>query len=375
VQQVNQLRHLSDLAREVAPIQGATDLRDLYAALARSVRQTLNVDGCLVSVWDRERNALVDMAASVMPPYRLNTLTQQFSLTDFPAMSEVLKKGKSLEVSVSDPEAHPAEIEFLRQMKVRRALYCRMMADGEVIGTVESYRIEDRPFRKDDFRQVDLLVGFAASAYSRIKLAERLEGHYMTTIEAMVNALEARDPGTVSHTGRIRDLAVSLAVAIKLPAELRHAIKLGALLHDVGKIGISDSILGKPGALTDAEWVQMRCHPEIGVRMLQGIEFLQPSVPIIRHHHEFWNGAGYPDGLAGEDIPIGARIVSVCDAYDAMTSDRAYRKAMSRDDACAEIDRGAGTQFDPGCARLLVKLIQSMGEVDNLEERFVRYAN
>jgi hypothetical protein len=367
--------HLADLARDVAPIQEAGDLRDLYAALAQSVQRTLNVDGVLISLWDMERDMLVDVAASVVAPYRLNTVAEEFPLTEFPAMGSLLRTGRSLEVSTSDPHADPAEIGFLRNLNVARALYCRLAVDDRAVGIVEAYRVKDRPFRKDDPRQVDLLVSFAASAYSRIKLAEKLEGHYTTTIEALVNALEARDPATEAHTGRIRDLAMAMAVALQLSGDERRAVKLGALLHDVGKIGISDSILTKKGSLTDNEWASMRLHPEIGERMLQGIEFLRSSLPIIRHHHEFWNGRGYPDGLAGDAIPMGARVVSVCDAFDAMTSDRPYRSAMARADACAEIERCAGSQFDPDCAGLLIELVKAMGDDDNLEGRFVRYAS
>jgi putative nucleotidyltransferase with HDIG domain len=219
------------------------------------------------------------------------------------------------------------------------------------------------------------LVGFAANAYSRIRLTEKLESHYTETLEALSSALEVRDPYTEAHTGRIRDLASALAVAMRLPAEVRRAVRLGALLHDVGKIGIADSILRKPGPLDDSEWVQMRMHPEIGERMLRGIEFLARALPVIRNHHERWDGGGYPDRRAGEDIPIAARIISVCDAFDAMTSDRPYRKAISVEAACEEIERCSGTQFDPTCAMLLVEMVKRMGAGGGLEARFVRYAS
>jgi HD-GYP domain-containing protein (c-di-GMP phosphodiesterase class II) len=235
--------------------------------------------------------------------------------------------------------------------------------------------VEDRAFRKDDPHHVDLLVSFAANAYSRIRLAEKLESHYMETIEALSSALEARDPYTEAHTGRIRDLAGALAVAMRLPAEVRRAVRLGALLHDVGKIGIADSILLKPGPLDDSEWEQMKMHPQIGERMLQGIEFLDRALPIVRSHHERWDGSGYPDGRAGEEIPMAARIIAVCDAFDAMTSDRPYRKALPVEAACDEIQRCSGTQFDPTCAMLLVEMVRGMGDTGDLETRFVRYAS
>jgi HD-GYP domain-containing protein (c-di-GMP phosphodiesterase class II) len=160
---------------------------------------------------------------------------------------------------------------------------------------------------------------------------------------------------------------------MQVPSEVRRAVQLGAILHDVGKIGIADSILLKPGPLTDEEWGVMRTHPEIGERMLQSIEFVHPALPIVRHHHERWDGGGYPDGLGKEDIPLGARIVSVCDSFDAMVSDRPYRKGMPVEYACDELVACAGKQFDPMCVALLVDVISSLGQ-ERLEERFVRYA-
>lgn len=118
----------------------------------------------------------------------------------------------------------------------------------------------------------------------------------------------------------------------------------------------------------------MRTHPQIGQHMLDGIDFLAPALPVIRHHHERWDGGGYPDGLVAEDIPIGARIVAVCDAFDAMTSDRPYRKSLSVEAACEELMRSAGAQFDPGCASLLVDIVSHMGE-EGIEDKFVRYAS
>ena len=366
---------ISDLARDVAPIQEATDLRDLFAALAQAVLRTLWVDAVFVSLFDDERDVLVDYAAAVGPKHKPNMLVEEYSLADFPATRTVIDSGESLEISVSDPYADLAESRYLTEIGFARALISRLDVEGRGIGVVEAFRVEDRPFRKDDPHHVDLLVGFAANAYARIRLAERLESHYTETIEALSSALEARDPYTEAHTGRIRDLAGAMAVAMRLPADVRRAVRLGALLHDVGKIGIADSILRKAGPLDVSEWEQMRLHPEIGERMLRGIAFLEHALPAIRSHHERWDGGGYPDGSAGEDIPIAARIIAVCDAFDAMTSDRPYRKAMSVEAACDEIRRCAGTQFDPTCAMLLVEMVKNMGDTEGLEARFVRYAS
>jgi HD-GYP domain-containing protein (c-di-GMP phosphodiesterase class II) len=368
------LPRVPGLARELAPLQEATDLPDLFAGLAQSVVVALDADACLVSLWDETRDVVRDVAASVMPPARLHAIAEEYALDDFPATRAVIDTGAFLEVSASDPSADPAERSFLRESGFARVLLSRFSLDADTVGTIETYRLMDRPFGPEASGQIDVLTTFARNAHSRIRLASKLEAHYTVTIEALVSALEARDPYTEAHAGRIRDIAMALGAALQLPREESRALKLGSILHDVGKIGIADAILLKPGPLSDDEWQVMRSHPEIGERMLGGIDFLVPALPIIRHHHERWDGTGYPDGLLGEGIPIGARIVSVCDAFDAMTSDRPYRRALSRVAACDELLRAAGRQFDPACAQLLVDIVSHMGE-ERLEERFVRYAS
>jgi HD-GYP domain-containing protein (c-di-GMP phosphodiesterase class II) len=354
-------------------MQQAEDLPDLFAALAQAVTGALKTDGCLVSLYDEEKDVVRDVAASVVRPARLNVVAEEYELDKYPVTRSVLKTGKAAEISVTDPSADINERQVLADLGYSRVLINRFLVDGKTVGTVEAYRVADRPYRKDDSRQIDVLTSFAANAYSRIQLASRLEVHYTETIEALVSALEARDPYTEAHAGRIRDLAVSIAIAMQLPPDQRRAVRLGAILHDVGKIGISDAILLKPGPLTDEEWVIMKTHPEIGERMLKGIDFLAPALPVVRHHHERWDGDGYPDGIGGQDIPVGARIVAVCDAFDAMTSDRPYRKSLGKERACAELRRNSGSQFDPHCVDLLVDVVSRLGD-DHLEERFVRFA-
>ncbi len=314
-----------------------------------------------------------DVGACVLPPYRLNVLAEEYPLSKYPKTRAVLDKFEVFEMGVNDPDAEPTEVEFLTGLGFSRLLMCPLVVDGVGIGLIEVYRRNDRPFRSDDPRHVEVLSTFAANAYSKIKMANELEAQYTTTIEALVSALEARDPYTQAHTGRIRDLATALADAMQLGHAIRQSVRLGAILHDVGKIGISDSILRKEGPLTPEEWAIMRTHPEIGKKMLESIEFLAPALPVIYHHHERWDGTGYPEGLKGEEIPLGARIVAVCDTFDAMTTDRPYRKAAPIEKALDEILSHAGTQFDPACAALLVDLIERLGS-DDLEERFVRYA-
>ena len=366
-------RRIEDLIHDFAPMQRATDMPGLWAGLARAVMGAVKADACLVSLASEDRKVLKDVAASVVPPARLNALAEEYLLEDFPTTKHVLEAGDPVQISVNDRRADAAEKKFLREMGFSRVLLCGLDTEDGRIGTIESYRLFDREFRQDDPHHVEVLTAFAANTYSRILLASKLESHYMKTIEALTSALEARDPYTQAHTSRIRDLSMGLAVALQVPDEILQSVRLGSILHDVGKIGISDSILLKQGPLTDEEWDEMRKHPLIGERMLRNVDFLEPARPVVRHHHERWDGKGYPDGLREDEIPLAARIVAVCDAYDAMTSDRPYRAAMTVDDACDELLRCAGVQHDPMCTSLLVDIVSKVGE-DDLEGRFVRYS-
>ncbi len=176
---------------------------------------------------------------------------------------------------------------------------------------------------------------------------EELENSYESTLQALVTALDFRDNETQGHSFRVVQYAVIVAEKMGICGEELDWIRRGAILHDVGKIGITDSILRKPGKLDPDEWEEMKKHPEMGFRMLEHIKFLEPALDIVLSHQERYDGSGYPRGLAGEQIPIGARIFSVVDTFDAMTSDRPYRAARPIAEACQELREWSGRQFDP----------------------------
>ena len=187
-------------------------------------------------------------------------------------------------------------------------------------------------------------------------LFRRLDESYRVTLEALATALDARDAETLGHSARVAAYTVEVARRMGLREPVLTDIYRGALLHDVGKIGIPDAILRKPGKLTAAEWKEMRRHPEIGARMLRGIGFLEGAVPIVLGHQERFDGKGYPGRLRGESIPLGARIFAVVDTLDAMTSDRPYRRALPYAAARAEIEKFSGTQFDPRVVAVFLQI-------------------
>ena len=167
------------------------------------------------------------------------------------------------------------------------------------------------------------------------------------TFESMADMLHARDPYTFEHSDEVADLSEEIARQLGLHEDEIEQVRSGALIHDVGKIGIPDSILKKPGKLTTEEWEIMKTHPDIGADLIKDLEMYTGVVELVRHEHEHWDGNGYPKGLQGEEIPLGARIISVADAYNALTTDRPYRDAHPHERAVEIIQSETGTHFDP----------------------------
>jgi putative nucleotidyltransferase with HDIG domain len=186
---------------------------------------------------------------------------------------------------------------------------------------------------------------------------EQLAGAYLNTVRALATAVDAKDPYTHGHSQRVAAYALRVARQLGLDEGLMPQIEMGGLLHDVGKIGVPDHVLLKPGKLDDAEFEMIKRHAAIGYDILRPIGFEPTVMDIVRHHHERMNGRGYPDGLNGESIPLVARIVCVCDAYDTMTSDRAYQRSRGHEGAVEELRKWAGQQFDPACVEGLAAAI------------------
>jgi len=190
---------------------------------------------------------------------------------------------------------------------------------------------------------------------------EQLQVTYVATLRSLIQILEAKDPYTRGHTERVASYSLALAKCLDMGPDDVRRILFGSLLHDIGKMGLRDDIINKPGPLTPEEWTQMKLHPVVGAQIVEKMEFLTGAIDVVRHHHESWDGKGYPDGLAGENIPLTARIVTVADSFDAMTTDRPYRKALSIEEALRRIEQSAGVQFDPRLAKVFVAYVKEKG--------------
>ena len=209
-------------------------------------------------------------------------------------------------------------------------------------------------------RELDVLAASFNELMGGLTAAEtETRAAYLGTIRALAAALDARDPYTAGHSERVSQMSVIIARQLRLPESEVAIIRLGALLHDIGKIGLADEILQKPTPLTPEEFEQIKRHPALGARILRQVSFLEPHLPIVELHHERPDGHGYPFGLRGDEIPLAARIVHVADAYDAMTSARAYRPARPLGAAVAELRLYSGTQFDPECVKAFTEAIKA----------------
>jgi len=207
-------------------------------------------------------------------------------------------------------------------------------------------------------RILSTAAGSLAAVLEDLGASEIVPELDLRTVAAVAAAAEIKDPYIRDHQQRVSQWAAALADEMGLPPEPVHDIRVAGLLHDLGKVSISEHILNKPGKLTEEEYAKIKEHAPLGAMIVAHVEGLQRLVKIVRHHHERFDGKGYPDGLAGEDIPLEARILAVADVFDAMTQERSYRKALSREEAIAELERGAGTQFDPAAVKAFLALLK-----------------
>jgi hypothetical protein len=225
------------------------------------------------------------------------------------------------------------------------------LRQSEETGTLPSF--QSTPATIHEIRE--LIDSFSRAASAVRESRENLQQAYVEFIDSLAGALDARDDYTAGHSRRVSEYSCAIAEALNIAGSELEVIRIGALLHDIGKIGVADSVLRKPSKLTSDEMAQVQQHPSIGRRILEGVRGFQQYLPIVELHHENWDGTGYPLHLADVKVPLCARITHVADAYDAMTSARSYRSALSHEAAISELKRFAGTQFDPDIVAALLR--------------------
>lgn len=243
------------------------------------------------------------------------------------------------------------------------ALSVPLIAKEKVIGVLNLGSTCPAKFNQSDLRLLTTLASQVAIAIENAKLFREMEELYLDTIKSFVAAIEAKDPNTRGHSEHVTKYAVAIAGAMNTSEQEIEIIRVAALLHDIGKIGVHEDILNKPGSLTDDEYRVIQAHPFIATQIISHIPRMKEVVNIIYHHHEHYNGNGYCCGLKGSSIPIGARILAVADAFDAMTSARPYRDALSLSEAINELKRNANEQFDPKIVKVFCQLIEKNPEI------------
>lgn len=346
----------------------------MLAVLSRQLTEWLSASACLISPVDDSGRSIRGRAGYARPPLGWPRSADEQPLAGRPLAAGVLGTGEAVTCTIDLGRCDRVEAARLHRHGFRSLLMLPLRVEGVSYALIEVFDRRARSFSDAEIRLAQALAGEAGEAVARARMQERLEDAYFATMGALAAALEAKDAYTNDHANQIAELAGAVCEQLGVaPAEAR-MIRLAALLHDIGKIGIPERILHKPGALTADELAVMREHPDIGARILEPVPYFAQLVPLVRASHERFDGAGYPGGHSGTEIPLGSRVIAVCDAFHAMTEDRVYRPAIPVEQAVAEIERCAGTQFDPRCVDALLEVLRSQAWPRVTRDRVVRLA-
>lgn len=257
---------------------------------------------------------------------------------------------------VSKDNRFTIKVDAFSGFKTKSILAVPLKIEDRVIGVVETVNKRDGgEFGENDVRLLITLANSAAMAIHKAQLYADLNDLFISTIKVIANAIEAKDRYLHGHSERIKNFSLVIANELQCKGDKLKIVELSALLHDVGKIGVPEAILTKKDKLTSDEFKEMQKHPSIGADMISSVKQLNEVIPGIRHHQERFDGKGYPGGLSGSGIPLIARIIAVADTFDAMTSDRTYRSALSDEQAVAELEKCSGAQFDPDCVSAFIR--------------------
>jgi HD-GYP domain-containing protein (c-di-GMP phosphodiesterase class II) len=355
---LDQIEILQDIDQTIL---SSFDIHDKTETILKKITQHLNVDATDIYLLDPSQqslNLLVSYGLQPLPPeqLKLKGIDNYIDLT--------VSEKRLLYIENTNQDLNP----FLRSRNYDEDsfqvyLSVPLIARNEVKGVLEAFNRTPLNQSLEWFGLLEKVTDQIAMAIDHLQLLQAWDqGHieitsaYNSTIEGLSRALELRDRETEGHTRRVAEMTMRLAEKMGIPAELRDPIRHGALLHDIGKMGIPDAILLKPGSLNTREWEIMKHHPIYAFNILSQIEYLKPALDIPLYHHEHWDGSGYPYGLRENQIPLSARIFTVIDVYDALTSDRPYRMAWTKEQALEHIRLQAGRHFDPRIVRYFLEL-------------------
>ncbi len=349
------------------------ELREQVAVseLNRAVGTIASVDQILQTVIETVIRECSAEAASVLLRHaetgrlELRAFQGDANLLDDPQQSRFLR-GESVTATTVMSLAKPLVLEdsqfslFAADHDSAMRICQPLMVKGETIGLLNIVRRATAGAVGDGaMRTIGMIAQQAAFAIDNARLYKNLQATYIETVTALANAIEIRDPYTHGHTDRVKVIARAIGAKMGWDDQRLATLWVGCTLHDIGKIGVPDSILSKPGPLTPDEFAVMKTHPEIGAKIIEGVPFLKAAIPYVYYHHERYDGSGYPTGAAGEDIPIEGRLLAIVDAFDAITSDRPYRRGQSIAAACEELRIFSGIQFDPMILDVFFQVLES----------------
>jgi HD-GYP domain-containing protein (c-di-GMP phosphodiesterase class II) len=341
------LKNLVSLYQASQTVETTLDSKRLLGMILEAAIKEFEANLATILLWEESENCF-KLAETKMKDQQNQTVHQTH-----PVSPQVVYLRPQI---LSSAEEIEKAFPISQGRKVRSLVTYPLLAKGKVLGILYLARQEGAlPFTSEQLQSLCILAGKAAAAMENLRLYQQLEQAYISTIQALANAVEARDVYTKGHTDRVWYLAETLARMLGWNEELLHQVKMGSILHDIGKIGVPDRILNKAGRLSPEEFEIMRKHPQMGAKILEGISFLQPALPYVLYHHERYDGRGYPFGIGGQDIPIEGRMMAVVDTFDAITSDRPYRKNLGYQKAIQELREHSGTQFDPRIAAALIQ--------------------
>jgi response regulator RpfG family c-di-GMP phosphodiesterase len=348
-----QLREQITLLKLCEAVSSSLSLDEVLTMVVDAVRKEVDADGVeLLFRPPRSRSYSRRLAVGKAAEFDAVFLdTEHFEHTFHTGLS-LQNRGDELK-NLLCPEA---------QGEIRSALSVPLMRNGEILGVLSAYSSsEKRAFLPREEKALVVLGDRAATSLENALLYADLEVSFRETIQGLALALEAKDAYTHGHSESVTRYCVGIAKQMGLSEAFQGLLEQAGLLHDIGKIGIASNILNKPEPLTAEEYELIKAHPATGKRILENISFLKDAIPIVYHHHERIDGKGYPEGLVGDEIPLGARVMQVADTYDAMTSSRAYRTRMGHEDSVAELRRFSGTQFDPECVDAFIRMCEDEG--------------
>ena len=361
-QQVSRLTSLNACSRATSSILDTDRLLDTIMGLIRDV---MKFNRAIIMLENKDRSSLVTVKYAGVDEDMSDTV-RQYSVPLNRTSNILIRVFKSgLAQKVTDVENSPLRKgnSILTEYNPHSFIAIPLITRNRVIGVLAAERTQGLgDFTADDLEYVMNFCSQIAISLENARLIENMQISFVSSILALASALEAKDPYTRGHSHRVATYASIIARSMGFDEEHVEDVRLMALMHDIGKIGMPDYVLTKPGSLTDEEFDMLKKHPVVGEHIVEPLLPYNPVLGIIRHHHERYDGKGYPDGISGKAIPVEARILSVADAYDAMTTSRSYRAALSRSESVRELEVNAGTQFCPETIAVFVERLQMMPE-------------